>query len=148
LQPDRRPVQDQPHVPPAHAPAETLVGPQHHSLSVDVVVGASRLHMVSLPELCMRPIYWSPVNDNAVAMRATWFYRYRLLTMFQMQRPVANYILVRDTMLPVPPDVANQLESGYEELRPWTETWNDELKCAVEVGPLGEEKVSHRLWPD
>lgn len=68
--------------------------------------------------------------------------------MFQMQRPVANYILIRDTMLPVPPDVANQLESGYEELRPWTETWNDELKCAVEVGPLGEEKVSHRLWPD
>lgn len=51
-------------------------------------------------------------------------------------------------MLPVPPDVANQLEAGYKELRPWTETWNDELKCAVEVGPLGEEKVSHRLWPD
>lgn len=65
-----------------------------------------------------------------------------------MQPPVANYTLIRDTMLPVPPEVANQLEAGYEELRPWTETWNDELKCAVEVGPLGEEKVSHRLWPD
>lgn len=51
-------------------------------------------------------------------------------------------------MLPVPPEVANQLEAGYEELRPWTETWNDELRCAVEVGPLGEEKVSHRLWPE
>lgn len=51
-------------------------------------------------------------------------------------------------MLPVPPEVANQLEAGYEELRPWTETWHDELKCAVDVGPLGEEKVSHRLWPD
>lgn len=51
-------------------------------------------------------------------------------------------------MIPVPAEVANQLEAGYEELRPWTETWNDELKCAVEVGPLGEEKVSHRLWPD
>lgn len=75
LQPDRRPVQDQRHVPPAHAPRETLVGPQHHGLSADVVVGVSRLHMVSLPALCMRPIYWSPVNDNAVAMRATWFYR-------------------------------------------------------------------------
>lgn len=54
----------------------------------------------------------------------------------------------RDTMLPIPPLVANQLESGYLELRPWTETWSDELRCAIEVGPAGEEKVSHRLWPD
>ncbi|SPO05791.1 related to phosphatidic acid-preferring phospholipase A1 [Cephalotrichum gorgonifer] len=107
---------------------ENIIESQPDDLSADVVVGVSRLHMVSLPALHMQPIYWSPINDNAVAMRATWFYR--------------------DTMLPVPPEVANQLEEGYHELRPWTETWNDELKCAVEVGPLGEEKVSHRLWPD
>ncbi|KAI1070560.1 hypothetical protein NW752_007945 [Fusarium irregulare] len=49
-------------------------------------------------------------------------------------------------MLPVPPTVANQLEAGYHDLRPWTETWSDELRCAIDVGPLGEEKVSHRLW--
>lgn len=51
-------------------------------------------------------------------------------------------------MVPVEPAVANQLEAGYRELRPWTETWGDELRSAIEVGPLGEEKVSHRLWPD
>ncbi|KHN97840.1 DDHD domain protein [Metarhizium album ARSEF 1941] len=67
------------------------------------------------------------VNDVAVVMRATWFYR--------------------DTMMPVAPLVANQLEAGYQELQPWTETWGDELKCAVEVGSLGEEKISHCLWP-
>lgn len=50
-------------------------------------------------------------------------------------------------MLPVPPAVANQLEAGYQELKPWTETWADELRCAVEIGPAGEEKISHRLWP-
>lgn len=50
-------------------------------------------------------------------------------------------------MLPVPTLVANQLESGYQELKPWTETWGDELRCAIDVGPLGEEKVSHKLWP-
>lgn len=50
-------------------------------------------------------------------------------------------------MRPLDPTVANQLEAGYRELKPHTETWNDELKCAVEVGPLGEEKVSHPLWP-
>jgi hypothetical protein len=51
-------------------------------------------------------------------------------------------------MVPVEPIVANQLEAGYRELRPWTETWGDELRSALDVGPLGEEKVSHRLWPE
>lgn len=51
-------------------------------------------------------------------------------------------------MAPVEPAIANQLESGYRELRPWTETWRDELRSALDVGPLGEEKVSHRLWPE
>ncbi|KAK3293338.1 uncharacterized protein B0H64DRAFT_419108 [Chaetomium fimeti] len=96
--------------------------------SVEVPVGISRLHMVSLPVLQMKPIYWSPVNDIATVLRATWFYR--------------------DTMVPVEPSVANQLEAGYRELRPWTETWSDELRSALDVGPLGEEKVSHRLWPE
>jgi len=94
---------------------------------VDIPVGISRLHMVSLPSLQMKPIYWSPVNDIAVVFRSTWFYR--------------------DTYLPVETAVANQLEVGYRELRPWTETWADELRCAIEVGAPGEEKVSHPLWP-
>lgn len=44
--------------------------------SVEVPVGVSRLHMVSLPVLQMKPIYWSPVGDIAPVLRATWFYRY------------------------------------------------------------------------
>ncbi|KAI5864160.1 DDHD domain-containing protein [Durotheca rogersii] len=104
-------------------PAESLGAPT----SVEVTVGISRLHEVSLPALQMKPIYWSPVNDIATVFRATWFYR--------------------DDMRPIDPTVANQLEAGYRELKPHTETWLDELRCAVEVGPLGEEKVSHPLWP-
>ncbi|KAL1876905.1 hypothetical protein VTK73DRAFT_8982 [Phialemonium thermophilum] len=96
--------------------------------SIDVTVGISRLHMVSLPVLQMKPIYWSPLNDIAIVMRATWFYR--------------------DDMSPVEPAVANQLEAGYRELRPWTETWGDELRSALDVGAIGEEKISHKLWPD
>ncbi|KAK3905625.1 DDHD domain-containing protein [Staphylotrichum tortipilum] len=107
---------------PAAALAERLKD------SVELPVGISRLHMVSLPVLQMKPIYWSPVGDIATVLRATWFYR--------------------DTMVPVEPIVANQLETGYRELRPWTETWGDELRSALDVGPLGEEKVSHRLWPE
>ena len=45
------------------------------STNSDLVVGLSRLHQVSLSALQMKPIYWSPVNDIAAVMRATWFYR-------------------------------------------------------------------------
>ncbi|PNH70832.1 hypothetical protein VD0001_g6711 [Verticillium dahliae] len=102
--------------------------PQVSRRALEVPVGISRLHKVSLPSLQMKPIYWSPVNDIAVVLRGTWFYR--------------------DTMNPLPPTVANQVEAGYRELRPHTETWSDELRCAIDVGPLGEEKVSHPLWPN
>ena len=98
------------------------------SKHVEVPVGISRLHLVKLPVLQMEPIYWSPVHDICAVTRATWFYR--------------------DTMCPVEPGVANQLEMGYRELRPWSKTWNDELNSAIEVGAAGEEKISHRLWPE
>ncbi|KAF2094834.1 hypothetical protein NA57DRAFT_45561 [Rhizodiscina lignyota] len=110
-----------------------------------VPVGISRLHSVVMPQLqwvflrClqlykaanflrMEPIYWSPVNDIAPVVRATWFYK--------------------DNMLPVEVEVANMLEAGYAAMRPWTETWRDELNSAVEVGAIGEMKIVHRLWPE
>lgn len=95
--------------------------------SVDVPVGVSRLHKVCLPALQMEPIYWSPVHDVSSVTRGTWFYK--------------------DTIFPVEPSVANQLEMGYRELRPWSQTWKDELRSAMDVGAAGEEKVAHRLWP-
>ncbi len=76
----------------------------------------------------MVPIYWSPVHDIASVVRGTWFYK--------------------DTMLPVEVDVANQLEAGYVALQVWSQTWIDELNCAIEVGAAGEMKIVHRLWPD
>ncbi|ERS94996.1 hypothetical protein HMPREF1624_08708 [Sporothrix schenckii ATCC 58251] len=95
--------------------------------SFEVAVGISRLYTVDLPALQMKPIYWSPVHDISAVQRATWFYR--------------------DTMMPLEADVSNQLESLFRELRPWTETWKIELRCAVDIGPIGEEKVSQPLWP-
>lgn len=50
-------------------------------------------------------------------------------------------------MVPVEPAVANQLEAGYRELRPFNQTWQDEIRCAIDVGAEGEEKVSYPLWP-
>lgn len=54
---------------------EALKEKKHGKDCVDVAVGVSRLHMVTLPSLQMKPIYWSPINDLAIVMRATWFYR-------------------------------------------------------------------------
>lgn len=100
---------------------------KHEKDIASIPVGISRLHLVELPALQMKPIYWSPVHDIAGVTRGTWFYR--------------------DTMYPVEPSVANQLEMGYRELRPWSRTWSDELKSALALGADGEEKISHRLWP-
>ena len=100
---------------------------KHTKESVDIPVGVSRLHLVQLPALQMKPIYWSPVHDIAAVIRGTWFYR--------------------DSMYPVEPAVANQLEMGYRELRPWSQTWADELQSALSIGADGEEKIAHRLWP-
>ncbi|KAL8693606.1 MAG: hypothetical protein Q9218_001606 [Villophora microphyllina] len=95
---------------------------------VTVPVGVSRLHLVEMPALNMGPIYWDPVHDISTVVRGTWFYK--------------------DTMLPVPPDVANQLEEGYEYMKPWTPTYVDELNSCLEVGAEAEAKVVHRLWPE
>ncbi|KAJ5098235.1 hypothetical protein N7532_005236 [Penicillium argentinense] len=91
-----------------------------------IPVGASRLHLVELPNLKMKPIYWSPLHDVSVVVRATWFYK--------------------NTMLPVETPLANKLEEGYTYLKPWTETWQDELNSCVENGADAEIKIVHRLW--
>ncbi|KAH7021094.1 DDHD domain-containing protein [Microdochium trichocladiopsis] len=107
--------------------SSTIAEQKTHSPTASVPVGVSRLHEVSLPALQMKPIYWSPVNDISAVLRATWFYK--------------------EDMRPVDTAVANQLEAGYRELKPHAQTWQDELRSAIDVGPAGEEKVSHPLWP-
>lgn len=74
----------------------------------------------------MKPIYWSPLQDISNVVRATWFYK--------------------NTMYPVETEVANKLEEGYVELKPWTETWQDELNSCVENGADAEMKIVHPLW--
>lgn len=72
---------------------------------------------------------------------------YTFLSELEHWNAKTSYSLRRDTMVPVDPTVANQLEAGYRELRAFSQEWQEELRCAVEVGALGEEKVSHPLWP-
>ena len=75
----------------------------------------------------MGPIYWDPVHDISCVVRGTWFYK--------------------SSMNPVEPDVANQLEAGYEYLRPWTPTYEDEINSCLEFGAAAELKIVWKLWP-
>ena len=75
----------------------------------------------------MGPIYWDPVHDISSVVRGTWFYK--------------------ETMWPVESDLANQLEQGFEYIKPWTPTYVDELNSCQEIGPEAELKVVHRIWP-
>jgi hypothetical protein len=51
-------------------------------------------------------------------------------------------------MLPVESDVANQLEEGYEYMKPWTSTYSDEVNSCLEIGPEAELKIVYKLWPE
>lgn len=75
----------------------------------------------------MGPIYWDPIHDISSVVRGTWFYK--------------------DTMMPVESDVANQIEEGYEYMKPWTQTYVDELNSCLEIGAEAELKVVYKLWP-
>ncbi|OJD12133.1 hypothetical protein AJ78_07220 [Emergomyces pasteurianus Ep9510] len=111
------------------SPSQPEVPPTENKKEPDAIipVGISRLHSVELPNLEMKPIYWSPIHDVSSVIRATWFYK--------------------NTMLPVDPELANQLEAGYMYMRPWTETWQDELNSCIENGAEAEMKIVHRIWP-
>ena len=74
----------------------------------------------------MGPVYWDPVHDVSSVVRGTWFYR--------------------DTMLPVESDLANQIEEGYEYMKPWTQSYNDEINSCLEIGAEAELKIVYKLW--
>lgn len=75
----------------------------------------------------MGPIYWDPVHDVSSVVRGTWFYK--------------------ETMWPVESELANQIEEGYEYIKPWTLTYVDELNSCEANGAEAEIKVVHQLWP-
>lgn len=93
-----------------------------------IPVGVSRLHLVELPDLQMQPIYWSPINDTSTVIRATWFFK--------------------DNMLPLPAEVSNRLEIGYEYIKPYVESYQDELQACIENGPAAEMKIVHKIWKE
>lgn len=50
-------------------------------------------------------------------------------------------------MWPVESDLANQIEEGYEYMKPWTPTYIDELNSCMDIGPEAELKTCHQISP-
>ena len=90
------------------------------------LVGIERLHQVSLESWSMQPVYWSFKNASATSTpvyRGTWFY-------------------AADSQ-PVPRKLAAAIETGYQEVRPWTEAYEAELASAQEIGSEAEAKLRY-----
>lgn len=42
-------------------------------------------------------------------------------------------------------DLAAEIEKGYQEIKPWLPSYQDELAKALIIGPSGEEKLKYPL---
>ena len=51
-------------------------------------------------------------------------------------------------MKPIESDLANQIEEGYEYIRPWTLEYVEELNSCMEVGAEAELKLVYKLGQD
>ena len=95
---------------------------------IETLVGLSRLHAAVFPDYNLKPIYWDQAGDITPMMRATWFYK--------------------ATMEPVEAPIANLLEKGYQYMKPWTQTYRDEVASCLAVGPEAEAHLVHHLVPE
>ena len=116
---------------PPRSRLHNAIHAHHQSQDTDkqafVPVGVSRLHLVGLPAMLMKPIYWNPISDISDVIRGTWFYS--------------------DSMLPVELELTAELEAGYLDMKPWTGVWQEELNAIVKSGDADAElKVMHKLW--
>ncbi|EPX71986.1 phospholipase [Schizosaccharomyces octosporus yFS286] len=79
----------------------------------NIIVGVSGLHVVNLPTLTLKPLYWpsSRRNDTLRVVRGLWMYQ--------------------DTGLPVIDELAEILEEGYQQIKPYNVNW-DKLESELE----------------
>jgi hypothetical protein len=117
---------------PARSTSRPQMPPRDSTLAslpkVETVVGLSRLHAAEFPDMKVSPIYWEQVSDVAPMMRGTWFYK--------------------ATMEPVEAPIANLLEKGYQYMKPWIETYKDEIASCLAVGPEAEVRLVYNLVPE
>ena len=104
------------------------IGERCQDRAIKVPVGNSRPHMVNLQTLQMKPVDDRSMNNVLPVVRGTWFYK--------------------KSMAPVPSDIANQLELGYERLQPWSRHYRIESSRCARMGPSAQVKFIHWLGSD
>nr|XP_031862276.1 uncharacterized protein CI109_002241 [Kwoniella shandongensis]KAA5529348.1 hypothetical protein CI109_002241 [Kwoniella shandongensis] len=90
-----------------------------------VPVSQDSLFEVSLPTLSLHPVFWSHTGPRVSVLRGTWF--------------------VSDETRPASWELAEEIERGYLEIKPWQPSYKHELAIAMALGPAGEEKLKYNL---
>ncbi|KAK8843436.1 hypothetical protein IAR55_007093 [Kwoniella newhampshirensis] len=94
-------------------------------LIAGVPVSQDSLFEVSLPTLSLHPVFWSHTGPRVSVLRGTWF--------------------VSDETRPASWELAEEIERGYLEIKPWQPSYKHELAIAMALGPAGEEKLKYNL---
>ncbi|GHJ86213.1 hypothetical protein NliqN6_2615 [Naganishia liquefaciens] len=96
---------------------------------LDKVVGVSvsqdSLFEVSIPTMSLEPVFWAHTGKRVPVIRATWF--------------------INDDTHPCEWELAEELEKGYQAIKPWLSSYPDELHKAIEQGEKAAEKLNHPL---
>ncbi|KAL9933171.1 hypothetical protein V8E36_007889 [Tilletia maclaganii] len=90
-----------------------------------VPVGQDHLYEVDLRSQKLYPVFWKQGTGSKV-MRGTWFTE-------------------SSSLSPLDTQLADELESYYQELQPWLPSYADELRSAVTLGADAEDKLKRPL---
>lgn len=98
-----------------------------------VPVGLDRLFSVNLHALILTPDFWS--GSPVRVIKSLWFYAPPSGSSSSTTPSHLMKIYPVDSVLEV------ALESAYREVRPFQESYSEELKSALRLGPLAESKL-------
>lgn len=77
--------------------------------------------------MSLSPVFWAHNGPRVPVIRATWF--------------------INDEQHPCEWELAQALEQGYQEIKPWLTSYPQELQMAIEQGSTAEEKLKVKLDP-
>lgn len=90
-----------------------------------VAVSQDGMFEVSLETMSLSPVFWAHNGPRVPVIRATWF--------------------VNSYQTPCEWELADALEKGYQEIKPWLKSYPQELQKAIEQGSDAEEKLKVKL---
>lgn len=91
-----------------------------------VPVAQDKLFEVDVNERKLYPVYWS--GSSIDVLRATWF----------LDAGSGKY-------MPAEEALADRLEEGYQIIKPWLSSYQDELESSLEIGASAEAKLRYAM---